>query len=149
MIRRYQPADAAALATVFYRSVREGAEAYSPEQRAAWVPEMPRLLQWQARLSSLTVFVADQVGPVGFLAMEGAYMDLTYVLPELRGTGVTAQLYDAALVWAKEQGHTRLICESSHHMRSFLEKRDWQVDAAQEVERHGVLIPNFRMSVAI
>ena len=114
MIRQYVPQDAGALALIYYRGVHEGAAgAYSAAQRAARAPEVPSAEAWHARLSALTTFVADDVGPVGFMSMDGDYLDFSYVLPERRGDGTAAALYDACLAWAQDQRFARLTFASA------------------------------------
>ncbi|MDG1802986.1 MAG: GNAT family N-acetyltransferase [Paracoccaceae bacterium] len=114
MIRQYVPQDAGALALIYYRGVHEGAAgAYSAAQRAAWAPEVPSAEAWHARLSALTTFVADDAGPVGFMSMDGDYLDFSYVLPERRGDGTAAALYDACLAWAQDQRFARLTFASA------------------------------------
>ena len=83
-IRAYTPADAAACAQVYFRGAREGAAAaYSETQRAAWAPEVPTEATMQTRLSGLTTFVAERDGQiVGFMSLDGDYLDFAYVLPE-------------------------------------------------------------------
>jgi hypothetical protein len=54
-IRAYDPADAADLTDVFFRSVRQVALSdYTPAQVRAWAPE-PRTAEWARALATLLV----------------------------------------------------------------------------------------------
>lgn len=147
-VRRYQPDDASACAALFYRAVHEGAAvAYSPQQREAWAKQVPEAEFWHRRLSNDVCFVAERDGSVaGFMTLEeDGYVGLAYVAPEEMGRGTAAALYAALLNTATCKGLKSLTTEASHLARPFFEKFGWQVVTPQQVERHGVLIPNFKM----
>ncbi|MFC2968627.1 GNAT family N-acetyltransferase [Acidimangrovimonas pyrenivorans] len=155
-LRRFHSADAPACAALFHRAVHEGAaEHYSPAQRAAWAPYAtpPReaLDRLAARLSEELTWVAEEEGALeGFMSLRiDGYLDMAFVAPERRRTGLAGQLYDKIEAEARALGLIRLTTEASHLARPFFLKRGWQVDAAQQVERQSVLIPNFRMSKAL
>ena len=86
-MRRYVPEDAAALATVMWRSVRVGALAdYSGAQTEAWLP-VPRSAEEMHRWASdgRTVFVTttEADGVVGYLDLEAdGHIDHLYRVPE-------------------------------------------------------------------
>ena len=92
-VRRYAPDDAAALATVMWRSVRVGALAdYSGAQTEAWLPA-PRSAEEMHRWASdgRTVFVTttEADGVVGYLDVEAdGHIDHLYRVPEVTGAGV-------------------------------------------------------------
>ncbi len=71
-------ADIKAMATLFYRSVREGARTYSRAQREAWAPTIPNVQQWVVRLADQRVVIAeDEAGMAGFMTMDkNGYIDL-------------------------------------------------------------------------
>lgn len=155
-LRRYRPGDATGGAEVFYRAVREGAaSAYDAAQRAAWAPEFPRPPEmqaaWATRLGMQITWVAEEAGVLQglFSLRTDGYLDLAFVLPARMGTGLAGQLYDRIEAEAQALGLRRLTVEASRLARPFLARRGWQVDAAQEVVRHGVTLPNFRMSKAL
>ncbi|WP_158243194.1 GNAT family N-acetyltransferase [Acidimangrovimonas sediminis] len=146
-LRRYRASDAEACAALFHRAVQVGAAGhYSAEQRNAWAPEPPPAGPFGARLARQITWVAEEDGIAGFMSLrpEG-YLDLTYVAPERRGTGLAAQLYDKIEAEAAALGLAEMTVEASLLARPFLARRGWELVAAQEVERRGVMIPNFRM----
>ena len=156
-LRRFRPADAPACGALFHRAVHVGAaEHYTPEQRAAWAPypdPPPEVLdRLGARLSEEITWIAEaEDGRIaGFMALRSdGYLDMAFVAPERRGTGLAGRLYARIEAEARALGLTRLRTEASHLARPFFARRGWRLDAAQEITRRGVTIPNFRMSKAI
>lgn len=149
-LRPYRAADRAACAAVFFRAVREGAAgAYDAAQREAWAPDGPE--EGADRLLDEWCLVAERGGRVaGFMAMtpEG-YLDMAFVLPEEMGRGTAGLLYDALLAKARAAGLSRLTVHASHLARPFLERRGWQVEAAERVARNGQSLDRFAMSLAL
>ena len=147
-VRRYQTGDASACAVLFYRAVHEGASnAYSSEQRDAWAKQVPKTAHWHKRLSNDACFVAERDGVVaGFMTLEpDGHVGFAYVAPEEMGRGTAAALYAALLNEALCKRLKSLTTEASHLAKPFFEKFGWQVVTSQQVERHGVLIPNYKM----
>lgn len=148
-VRPYAPSDAEAAAQVFFTAVREGARgAYSAEQRAAWAPEPPQGAAWRERLAGQHVVVAERDGAlVGFMTLQGGHLDLAYVAPDEMGRGTAGLLYDAVLAEARRRRLVALTTDASHLAKRFFEKRGWRVVRAQEVERRGVTLVNFAMTL--
>lgn len=148
-VRSYDPAEAGALAGVFFRAVREGALGlYSAAQVAAWAPEEPTAATWQARLRGLETVVAEDAGGIaGFMSlnMKDGYLDLAFVAPEWRGQGVAAGLYAVLESRARRNRMQRLHTQASHLARPFFRKEGWADIAPNTVERCGVSIPNWHM----
>ncbi|MEL7214178.1 MAG: GNAT family N-acetyltransferase [Pseudomonadota bacterium] len=147
-VRRYQLGDASACAVLFYRAVHEGAStAYTEAQRDAWAKDVPQTEYWHRHLSHDICFVAERDGVIaGFMTLEeDGHLGLAYVAPEEMGKGTAAALYAALLNQAVVKHLKSLTTEASHLARPFFEKFGWQVVTPQQVERHGVLIPNFKM----
>ena len=147
--RAAREADAGPLAEVYYRAVHEGAaEAYSKEQRAAWAPSIPSAEAWRHRLEGLSTIVAEEGGQiVGFMSLNphDGDLDLAFVLPEVRGTGVAKALYAVLEDQARTQGLDRLHTHASHVARPFFEGQGWTVLAENTVERQGVALTNWIM----
>ena len=147
--RAARPQDAGALAHVFFRAVREGAaSAYTCEERAAWAPKEPEAEAWQARIAGLTTVVAeDQSGIVGFMSLntDDGDLDLAFVLPEAKGTGVAKALYAMIENHARSRKIRRLHTRASHLARPFFERQGWTVQRENQVERQGVTLTNWIM----
>jgi putative acetyltransferase len=150
LIRPYHPQDRAACAAVFYRAVREGAaEHYSTNQRAAWAPESAPDDATPDRLLNQHCRVAEQDGQIiGFMSLTAAgYLDMAFVLPEAKGTGVADALYRALMKRAKQDKMTTLTVHASLGARKFFEKHGWQIDCREQHPVNGQTLERFHMSL--
>ncbi len=151
--RSARPEDAGALAHVYFRAVREGAvDAYSPEQRAAWAPCEPEADKWRDRIAGLNTIVAEsENGIVGFMSLnpDDGDLDLAFVLPEAKGTGVAKTLYAILENHARSRNMRRLHTQASHLARPFFERQGWTVHRENQVERQGVTLTNWIMDKSL
>lgn len=144
-VRSYAAEDAEALGQVFYRAVREGANArYSDEQVVAWSPEPPSGGVWRDRLSAADTVLAEQDNaPLGFMTLdEKGYLDLAFVVPEAMGTGVSDAIYAVLEGRARARGIATLTTQASLLAEPFFARHGWQVTRRQEVEIRGVVLNN-------
>ena len=150
-IRKFEAGDAVACADLFYRAVREGAAAkYSADQRRAWVPERPDAAEFAAKLGAQRCFVADDGAIQGFMSLtDEGYLDMAYVDPAQRGTRLAGQLHAAVLNQAHNLRLRRLTTHASLLARPFFARHGWEVEAPEEIERNGVVIPRFRMFLSL
>jgi putative acetyltransferase len=108
-IRAYDPRDAADVAGVFFRPVRQVALcAYTTAQVKAWAPE-PRTAEWAYREASdgrlVLVAVNADDRPVAYIDLEpDGHIDRMFCAPEAAGQGIASRLYDAVEAAAREQG---------------------------------------------
>ena len=147
-VRLYRPAETASLARLFTDTVRTVNSAdYSPEQIAAWAPEPPDLAHWRQRLSSQTVFVAEQDGEItGFAAFEeNGHLDYLYVHRRFQRRGVATALCQRVEHEARSRGIVRIFTEASITARPFFEHVGFQMIASQTVQHRNVSFTNFRM----
>jgi putative acetyltransferase len=99
-IRAYEPRDAADLADVFFRSVRQVALAeYTEAQVRAWVPE-PTTAEWaheEASDGRLVLMAAnDEDHAVAYIDLEpNGHINRAFCAPEAAGRGIASRLYDA------------------------------------------------------
>ena len=150
-IRTYERRDAAGVADVFYRSVREVAlPDYTPDQVRAWVPG-----RWDAEREHrrsgdgrLVLVAADEPGRVvAFIDLEpDGHIDRLFCAPEAAGRGVASRLYDAIETAARAQGIQRLFTEASERARRFFERKGFTVLERQDMVLRGVPIHNYRMA---
>jgi putative acetyltransferase len=150
-IRSYERRDAADVADVFYRSVREVALSdYTAEQVNAWVPARWDAEQEHRRSGDgrLVLVAADESGHVvAFIDLEqDGHIDRLYAAPEAAGRGVASPLYDAIETAAREQGIKRLFTEASELARRFFERKGFTVLERQDMILRGVPIHNYRMA---
>jgi len=149
-IRPYRSEDAAALADVRFRSVREAARKdYSPEQVDAWLPSRPEpedVDRW-ALDGRLVLVAADAQGRVvGYVDVESdGHIDHLFCAPEAIGHGVGARLYDAVERAAADQDLRRLYVEASEAARRMFERKGFVVTGRREWELRGVRIHNYAM----
>lgn len=146
-IRRANPGDFDALGDVFHAAVREGADQYTPEQRAAWSPAPRADEAWAAHLGVQAVWLAERDAcPVGFLTLtEDGYVDLAYILAEAQGQGLFRRLYDALESEARRRGIVRLWTDASLHAKGPFEAVGFTAAYAETVERSGEQLKRFRM----
>nr|WP_275403024.1 GNAT family N-acetyltransferase [Roseibacterium persicicum] len=141
------------MADLYHRAVREGTgRHYDAAQRAAWSPAPPQGEDWRRRLVEAQTMVAEQGDRLlGFMTMDmdTGFLDFAYVAPEAMGQGVAETLYAVLEGRARVAGLTRLETEASLLAERFFLRRGWRVLRRQEVERHGVRIPNAVMEKSL
>ncbi|HEY6314410.1 MAG TPA: GNAT family N-acetyltransferase [Streptosporangiaceae bacterium] len=123
IIRAYEQRDAADLADVFFRSVRQVAISdYTPAQVRAWAPERrtpgqsPHQWASDGRLVLLATDENDRA--VAFIDLEpDGRIDHIFCAPEAAGQGIASQLYEAAETAAHQQEISRLYTEASELAR--------------------------------
>jgi putative acetyltransferase len=153
-IRPYEPRDAADLADVFFRSVRQVAlSAYTAAQVRAWAPE-PRTAEWahgEASDGRLVLVAADEKDrPVAYIDLEpDGHIDRVFCAPEAAGQGIASRLYDAVEAAAREQAITSLFTEASELARRLFERKGFAVVERQDLVVRGVAIHNYRMAKAL
>jgi putative acetyltransferase len=150
-VRAYEPHDAADVADVFYRSVREVARSdYTADQVEAWAPRPVDAEQERRRSGDgrLVLIAADQQGHVAaFIDLEpDGHIDRLYCAPEAAGKGVASQLYEAIEAAARAQGIGQLFTEASELARRFFERKGFSVLERQDMVLRGVPIHNYRMA---
>ena len=150
-IRHYRESDAQQLARIFRQAVEVTASKhYTPEQISAWLAQAPRAEQINTRYTDgratfIAVNALDQ--PVAFTDLEAdGHIDLLYALPEVRGTGVVAQLYEHLEKHARDAGLRILHTEASEAAQRFFARRGFHLLHRRQLELAGVPIHNYAMS---
>ena len=144
-LRPYTHQDCPALARLFFDTVRTvNRRDYSQAQVEAWAPAEADLAAWDAALSACRTLVAvEGEMVVGFAAMApDGYLDRLYVHRDRQGRGIATALCDAL---EGDCAAPRFTTQASLTARPFFEGRGYRVVGGQQVERRGVLLPNFIM----
>ena len=109
------PTDAAELADVMFDAVRNGPSKYTDAQRAAWVPERRRGVEWESRLAAKDIAVGRDGGRIiGFMSIEGGgYIDFAFIRPDAQGSGLFRRLFELVEARARAANEPRLWVHAS------------------------------------
>jgi putative acetyltransferase len=149
-IRPFRPADAAALAQVFYRAVRFGAvRYYSAAQIAAWAPDWPdpALFADRARDGRTTLVAVDGVDqPLAYGELEAdGHVDHLYCSPECSRRGLASAIYDRLEQVARTLGLTRIYVEASEGARGLFIRKGFSLVERRDFWLRGVALHHYRM----
>ncbi len=92
-IRSYRAADAPTLWTLFYHTVREvNCRDYQTDQVKAWAPEDFEPQTWQARMDTITPFIAEIEGQiVGYADLQpDGFIDHFFAIISIKGQVLAA-----------------------------------------------------------
>ncbi len=147
-IREGTPEDAPDCFAIYGDAIRNGTSGrYTPAQARAWAPPDDAGEWIAARLEAGVTWIG--VTPTraeGFLTVTTAgHLDLFFVRPEARASGLASALYDRMMDWAATRGLNHLTTHASHLARSFLEARGWKMIAGEAVERNGEVLERWSM----
>lgn len=148
ILRSYEHRDGPALARLFYDTVHTvNRRDYTQAQVDAWATGEMDLAAWDASLAAHRTLVAEEDGVIlGFADMTGdGYLDRLYVHRDHQGRGIATALCDSL------EAGCGVPCFTTHASltaRPFFEGRGYRVVRTQQVERRGVLLPNFVMEKA-
>jgi putative acetyltransferase len=153
-IRAYDQRDAADLADVFFRSVRQVALSdYTAAQVSAWAPERPapKQMHEQASDGRLTLVAVDEHDhAIAYIDLEASgHIDHLFCAPEAAGHRIASQLYDAIETAAREQRISRLFTEASELARRLFDRKGFAVLERQDLIVRGVATHNYRMAKAL
>ncbi len=150
-IRAYEQRDAADVADVFFRSVRQVATSYyTPAQVRAWAPELRTAEQahrWAGDGRLLLLAANENDRAVAFIDLEAdGHVDHLFCAPEAAGQGIASQLYQAVETAARQQEIGRLYTEASELARRFFERKGFVVLERQDMVLRGEPIHNYKMA---
>ena len=151
-VRPYRPRDLSGLMVLFRDSVHHIARRdYTPEQLSAWAPPDLDRDAWAKRIEANYALVAEEKGvPIGFAELtEGGHLDMLFVAPDRQRRGIARALLRAIEAQAVHWGKRHLTTDASRTARPFFLKAGFRLVEAQEVQRRGVPIQNFRMEKKI
>lgn len=151
-IRDYRPTDFREITDLFHKTVHSiSTSIYSKEALEAWAPSPPNYEQWKTRLIIKKPFVAikgDEI--IGFIELESdGHIDCLYVHYDYQGQGVANELFNHLMKKAIEQKLTNLYVEASMLAVPLFRKKGFEVLRMNEIERGGVTLVNYSMSMDI
>ena len=139
LIRQFELSDTTATWDVFYRAVRIGAAGhYTEAELIDWVASDVMPDDWGPWLDRHFTVVADDQGHVvGFFMLEAdGYLNMAFVLPDYRRTGLAQRLYAAILAQAQASGIPQMTVIASRLATPFLRRQGW-VDDPNPPPREG------------
>lgn len=149
-VRPFRDGDESAIVRVFYESVHGlGPRVFQAAQVTAWAPDVPDAAGWHDRLATHETLVAERDGAIVGFAEFDRNGSLEYLYREPGSPGAGGALLDAVEARARELGCKRLSTEASPLLKPVLERRGWNIDAPEDVERDGVTLRRYRMSTAL
>ncbi len=132
MIRRFQTGDAPGTWDVFYSAVRIGAAGhYTQQELIDWAPSDQMEAGWGDWLDRHITVVGDTDDQItGFFMLErDGYLNMAFVRPEYRRSGLAGQLYSAILTEAQRLAIPRLTVWASRLAMPFFRRAGWVDDA--------------------
>ena len=149
-IRPYHKDDAAGCGEVFRLAVLEGAAShYSEAERQAWAARAASEADWSQRLAPLHSVVAEggTREVVGFCSLDAkeAYLDLIFVLPVFRGSGLADELLERTVDMARALDLKYITTHASLVARSFFARHGWSEEGRNTVEIGDTSLLNFKM----
>lgn len=114
-LRWARESDHELLGRVMFDAVRNGRSRYTDAQRAAWTPAPRRGPDWDRRLRSQDIIVAEAGEDIlGFMSLApGGYVDFAFIRPRAQGSGLFRLLYERIAERAAERGEARLWVHAS------------------------------------
>ena len=151
-IRHFQTEDLPAVLHIYKRAIYKiGSRFYNHAQVDAWAAASLDLPAWEQRLHSGVVLVAMHgTHMAGFIRFEPTgKIDLLYVHPNFERQGIAKALLHKIERLAHQERVPRLFTQASEAAKSFFIGQGYTLLGAQEVERQGVKLVNYRMEKAL
>ncbi|WP_432455176.1 MULTISPECIES: GNAT family N-acetyltransferase [unclassified Agarivorans] len=122
-------------------------EVYSPLQKQAWAPEPFDETLWRSRLLPERCFLAlHEQTLLGFIELDGDYIDCCYVHPQFQGQGVASALYQHIETLALQRGLERLWVDASKRAKQFFVGQGFMLLKQNQVHIRGQTLENYSMS---
>ncbi|MFL5306385.1 MAG: GNAT family acetyltransferase [Polyangia bacterium] len=147
-VREFRDGDEGALYAVFHSAVHGVAvRDYTPEQLAAWAPDLAELTPCTEKIRALRPFVVEDDGRiVGYADLQpSGYIDHFYVAGADARHGVGRALIQRIHARAAELQLTQLFADVSVTAEGFFERFGFRVVERKLAEVRGARLPNARM----
>jgi putative acetyltransferase len=151
-IRDFDPTDLDRTLALFHQTVHTvNRRDYTPEQLAAWAPDVPDRGAWLARLSAGWTRMAcerDQIIGFGQLLSDGR-IEYFYVDAHRQRQGIGSLLLERLVELAREQGIAQLSTAASITAQPFFARHGFVIVRRQTVSCRGAEFENFVMRRAL
>lgn len=144
-IRKYQSCDLEKIVQLFYETVHAvNIKDYTEQQVNVWATGVVDWEKWnQSFQEHLTYVAVENNLVIGFGDMDkNGYLDRLFVHKDYQRQGVATALCDQLESMA---GIECITVHASVTAKPFFEKRGYRIIKKQEVERQGILLPNYLM----
>ncbi|MHB1485772.1 MAG: GNAT family N-acetyltransferase [Saccharofermentanales bacterium] len=148
IIRKYESADCAVLAKLFYDTVHSvNSKDYTKEQIDVWATGIIDLDKWNNSYLEHNTLVAERDGIiVGFADMDKkGYINMLYVHKDYQGQGIATALINKLERNAREENVICFETYASITAKPFFEKLGYIVQRENTVVREGISLINFHM----
>lgn len=142
-IRQYKNEDCNIVSKLFYETVHTvNTKDYTAEQLSVWANNADSLKSRRNELLNQYTLIAEINGViVGFGSIDkSGCLDLLFVHKDYQNQGIASALCNEL-----EKGFSKIKTYSSITARSFFENRGYIIVKAQEVERSGIKLKNYKM----
>lgn len=146
-VRRYEPADCAAICEVLEEAVQVlAAVSYSPAQREAWVRHLRTQVVDANLRMGVTLVAEDELGVAAFTQLyPHHHVNYLYTHPRAARQGFARALLETLETHARDAGQKRLHTEASLAARTCFEACGYVVTEAENVVRQGEILTRYRM----
>lgn len=147
MIRTATPSDYDALGAVMFTAIRTGPSPYTDAQRRVWNSAPHAGAGWHAKLAAQFVVIAKTNADLtGFMTMRpDGYLDLAYIVPAARGSGLFRALYAAVEAQAKTLGLHHIWVHASLMAQAPFAAMGFQVVQHEQITRNGETLTRAQM----
>lgn len=147
MIRTAHRGDYDALGAVMFTAIRTGPSPYTDAQRRVWNRAPQSGADWHAKLTAQFVVLGlVNDAPAGFMTLRpDGYLDLAYIIPSARGTGLFRSLYAAVEGQAYAMGLTHISVHASLTAQPAFAAMGFDVVQHEEAVRDGETLARAKM----
>ena len=140
-----------ALAELMFDAIRTGDSPYDEQQRRAWLPVARSGPEWEKRLASQEIILAEAQSRVfGFVSLAaGGYIDFAYIHPDAQHSGLFRRLFLRIEERARARGDRLLWVHASLSAQPAFAAMGFTVRRGEMVELGGQHLQRFEMEMPL
>ena len=140
-----------ALAELMFDAIRTGDSPYDEQQRRAWLPVARSGPEWEARLASQDIILAEAQNRVaGFMSLAaGGYIDFAYIRPDAQHSGLFRRLFQRIEERARSRGDRLLWVHASLSAQPAFAAMGFTIRHGEVVELGGQQLERFEMEMPL